>query len=195
VVRALDSLGDKLPPEAYEILLTMSRMVPHLKAEDLVPESDRLVYLQGDGMINPNHADPKSGAHGQLAALQALYGGLLPIFRIDPETGAHEPYTGTIEELIARPDVDDFHLDESLLTESTGYDSDLVYRRKGFPQGAAISAFMSVLYLRNLNLPPGVHLTMYADDGLLSSDVPFDPALFELELLKLGLELSPSKCK
>jgi hypothetical protein len=44
-------------------------------------------------------------------------------------------------------------------------------RYKGFPQGVAYSAFLSVLHLRSLNLPG---LLMYADDGLVYSDAPIN---------------------
>lgn len=64
---------------------------------------------------------------------------------------------------------------------------------KGFPQGVAYSAFLSVLYLRGLKLLPS--LLMYADDGLLYSNEPFDEDKFRSELSLLGLELSESKCK
>jgi len=73
-------------------------------------------------------------------------------------------------------------------------DEETALGTRGFPQGAAISAFMSVLYLRNIKLPEGVHLTMYADDGLISSDQPFDPEVFISQLHELGLDISPSKC-
>jgi len=68
-------------------------------------------------------------------------------------------------------------------------------RFKGFPQGAAMSAFMSILYLADIKLPEGVHLTMYADDGMVSSDQPFDESVLISELERLGLAISPAKCK
>jgi len=66
---------------------------------------------------------------------------------------------------------------------------------KGFPQGVAYSAFLSVLYLKGLRLPSGQKLLMYADDGLIYSDSPINKDAFIEELKKLGLEVSPSKCK
>lgn len=68
-------------------------------------------------------------------------------------------------------------------------------RYRGFPQGGSISAFMSVLYLSGVKLPAGQELLMYADDGLISSDEPFDPSDFKDSLKALGLEVSEAKCR
>jgi len=68
-------------------------------------------------------------------------------------------------------------------------------RYKGFPQGAAMSAFLSVLYLRDIKLPKGANLIMYADDGLIYSDEPFNWVEFQDELKALSLDLNMSKCR
>jgi len=58
-----------------------------------------------------------------------------------------------------------------------------------------MSAFMSILYLAQIKLPEGIHLTMYADDGMVSSDAKFDERILIAELERLGLAISPAKCK
>lgn len=71
----------------------------------------------------------------------------------------------------------------------------LAEHRKGFPQGASISAFLSIMLLSMVHPPRGVKLLMYADDGLLYSNEKFDPIEFEKELDSLGLKLAHNKCR
>lgn len=43
----------------------------------------------------------------------------------------------------------------------------------GFPQGANVSPFLSIMQLSMFGSPPFADLLMYADDGLFSSDKKF----------------------
>lgn len=67
---------------------------------------------------------------------------------------------------------------------------------KGFPQGAAISPLLSILLLITPNthkLPAGSHILMYADDGLIYSDTPFDEKEIERFFQGFGIKLSAPK--
>jgi hypothetical protein len=66
--------------------------------------------------------------------------------------------------------------------------------KTGFPQGAPVSPFLSILLLKLLKVPKDVKLIMYADDGLLYSDREFSPSDFSSSLGDLDLSLSPDKC-
>jgi len=66
---------------------------------------------------------------------------------------------------------------------------------RGLPQGAPMSAFLSVLLLRNLVLKDGNELLMYADDGIIYGSNPIDTEDFASQLKEIGIELSRDKCR
>lgn len=67
---------------------------------------------------------------------------------------------------------------------------------KGFPQGGAHSAILSVLSLRDLKFTRGVQPLMYADDGLLFSDWSKDLSKEAKESFeRCGAEVNDSKSK
>jgi hypothetical protein len=64
---------------------------------------------------------------------------------------------------------------------------------KGFPQGANISPFLSILQLVWKDAPKFANLLMYADDGLFYSDNEFTAEQVKAHFDKLLLEISPEK--
>lgn len=65
----------------------------------------------------------------------------------------------------------------------------------GFPQGANISPFLSILKLLEDGDPEFARLVMYADDGIFYSDKKFEVSDVEEFFLGNGIEIAPEKSK
>lgn len=69
------------------------------------------------------------------------------------------------------------------------------YRKKGggFPQGANLSPFLSILSLNIREQPGFANLLMYADDGMFYSDEPFTEDDVVNHFRALGQEVALEK--
>jgi len=174
VKRAIEALGSKMPKHIGDILLSMSEIAPKLPSEHKIDERAaelKSLYKSDPGVYTREVLETSPPAD----------------LEIDDELDAEMLAMAMLEESGIEYEKDPVNreIEEKLATQ----------RFKGFPQGAAMSAFMSILYLAQIKLPDGMHLTMYADDGMVSSDQPFDESVLILELERLGLAVSPAKCK
>jgi len=64
---------------------------------------------------------------------------------------------------------------------------------KGFPQGANISPFLSIVQLAMGRPAQFAQLLMYADDGVFYSDNEFTGEQVEQYMSQLGLSVAPDK--
>jgi hypothetical protein len=67
------------------------------------------------------------------------------------------------------------------------------YMPTGFPQGANIPPFLSILQLTMAGEPKFAQLVMYADDGLFYSDAPFTEQDVVDHFAGIGIEVSLEK--
>lgn len=67
------------------------------------------------------------------------------------------------------------------------------YLPTGFPQGANISPFLSIMQLTHEPAPLFAKILMYADDGLFYSDKPFSPRKVAEHFREMGLCIAPEK--
>jgi hypothetical protein len=75
----------------------------------------------------------------------------------------------------------------------TGKNSPQAYLPSGFPQGANISPFLSILQLAMGATARFAKLIMYADDGLFYSDKPFTAEDVADHFQSLGVNVAPEK--
>lgn len=66
---------------------------------------------------------------------------------------------------------------------------------RGFPQGANISPFLSLIGLITAGDPRFADIIMYADDGLFYSSKKFSPKDVEKFFSDLGLTVHPTKSR
>jgi hypothetical protein len=174
VDKAVECLGKEMPKKIGSVIKHMAAMAPKLPSEHKLDE--RAAELKSQYESDPG-----------VYTREVLESNPPADLEIDDELDAEMLAMAMLEgsEIEYEKDSVNREIEDKLASQ----------RYKGFPQGAALSAFMSILYLAQIKLPEGIHLTMYADDGMVSSDQPFDEGILVAELERLGLSISPAKCK
>jgi hypothetical protein len=74
-----------------------------------------------------------------------------------------------------------------------GKNSPNSYLPTGFPQGANISPFLSIIQLAMRGTPKFADILMYADDGLIYAKKKFDAIQVQEFFKELGLNIAPEK--